>query len=141
MTPSLQWEEFEIEAGRTIDYLFKLYKSDGSPAGIEANDVVRFKIARRASDATPLLDVDSLAATDNGSLVTVVDVGVEGTSPAQILVRFAQADTIDFDYRTTHHGELSIVDASETAPANAIKRCGYGSIDVKASIGGDIGLT
>lgn len=139
--PSLLWEVFDVEAGETVDYRFKLYKSNGSPLAIDPTDVVRFKLARRSSDATPLLDLSSANPTANKSSVTIESLGVDGTTPASVVVRFAQDDTRTFDFRITHHAELGVVDDSETAPADAYKRAGYGPINIKPSIGGNVGLT
>jgi hypothetical protein len=139
--PTLLWEEIDVEAGETVDYRFKLYKSNKSPLALDLTDVVRFKLARRSSDATPLLDLSSANPTANKSSVTVESFGVDGITPASVIVRLAQADTKNFDFRVQHHGEIGVVDDSETAPDDAYKRAGYGPINIKPSIGGNIGLT
>lgn len=143
MKPVLLWEPgtIEIEAGRTVDYEFKLYKSNKKAATIAVSDVVRFKLSLFPGDATPLLELRSGAVTSNGSTVSVTSVGTDEVSPATVNVRFAQGDTIGLDPKLEYHGELALVDDSDTAPPDAIKRAGHGPVTVKAAPGGNVGLT
>lgn len=138
--PAFLWEPFEIQAGRTSDYQFKLYKPNKKAAAISGADVVRFKLTLKADDDDPLLDIRSGATLAGGSTITVNVLGVEDTTPAEITVRFAQADTVDLDWMKDHHGELSLVDDSETVPPDAIKRVAHGPVTVQASPGGNITL-
>lgn len=122
---------------RTSDHTVDLYETDGiTSITLAASDVVRFKIYRRDA-ATPLLDLDSTAASANDSSVTV---DALGTSPvASVTLRVAQADAILLD-PGVYRGEISIVDDSETAPANAVKHTEDGIVIVIGTAGGDIGL-
>ena len=139
--PAFLWEPFSIEVGRTADYRFKLYKSDKKAAALAAGDVVRFKLSLKPDDEFPLLDLRSGAVTSNSSTVTIESLGVEDVTPAVVIVRFAQDDTIDLDSTKQHAGEIGVVDDSETAPPDAFKRAGYGPVDVLPSAGGNVGLT
>lgn len=142
MRPTFQWDEpIELEAGRTCDYVFSLYQPSGKPAAIPANSAARFKLCATADDATPLLDIDSVAPLTGKSVVTINSQGVQDVSPARVTVRFAQDDTKDFEPGAEYFGELGVVDASETDPLNAFKRAGYGPVTIKPSPGGDVGLT
>jgi hypothetical protein len=137
--PKLIWDEFSVFAGRTDDHKFTLFKTDERAMAIDSGDVVRFKLAKKPGD-DPLLDIDSLAASAAGSKVTKSVLGVENTTPAVVIVRFGQGDTVGLtpgDY----FGELGLVDVSETNPANAFKRIAYGKVTLKPSPGGDVGPT
>ena len=136
-TPSFTFAH-QLLRGRTEDVEFFLYDADDSPLGLAVSDVVRFKLGT-SEVATPALDLDSVAATTNGSVVTVNTIGSAGVTPAKVTVRFAQADTATLSGK--YYGELDVVDDSETSPANAIKPAGQGTITFAGSMGGDIGLT
>ncbi len=133
---SFDWGSIRIERGRTSDYQFTIYEVDGV-TGIElaASDVVRFKLYRD-DDPSPVLDLDSVQATDNGSLVSVDQ---RTPAPALATVRFAQDDTSKLVYRE-YRGELTVVDDSETTPPDAIKTAGRGRVKVAPSPGGDVGI-
>ena len=125
--------EIKAHANRTQDFTIALFENDGSTTlTLAATDVVRVKIGR-AGD-TPLLDVDSIAATANGSVVTV-----DTLNPASVTLRLAQADTLTL--KGTYDIEVNVVDDSETDPADAIKAAEYGSLSVIASQSGDVGKT
>lgn len=152
MKPTYLWEDpVEIDAGRTCDYKFKLYQPNGKPAAIVNTAVVRFKLCQSPDDATPLLDIDSIAPLAGGSVVTINSRGTQDVTPASVTVRFAQADTkrivdpttsggLGFECRDDYFGELGVVDTAETNPLNAFKRAGYGPVTLKPSPGGDIGI-
>jgi hypothetical protein len=138
--PDLLWEPFEIEANRTTDYKFFLYKSDKKAAALAATDAARFKLSKAPDSETPTLDLISGAATANGSTVTINALGTEDTTPAEVTVRFAQGDTKGLARREDYHGELIVIDDSETAPPDAAKRAGYGPVTVKPAAGGSVAL-
>jgi hypothetical protein len=137
---SQNWGEKICYAGRTEDFAWSLYDRDGEPLAIAVDDHVRFKLAATPG-ATPALDIDSVGATSAGSVVTIEVRGTAGVTPASGTVRLAQDDTSGLTARKYTGCELALVDNSETAPADAIKVCGRGTIDLKASPGGDVGLT
>lgn len=123
---------------RTSDDTVNLLEADGTTSvTLAATDVVRFKVYRR-DQATPVLDLDSAAASSNGSSITVEELGP--SAPASATVRVAQADLLTLD-PGVYRGEISIVDDSETAPADAIKHAEDGVVFISGTGGGDIGLT
>ena len=123
--------ELKAHANRTQDFTIALFENDGSTAIVlTGTDVVRVKVGR--ADDTPNLDIDSVGATANGSVVTI-----DTLNPASVTLRLAQGDTTSL--LGLYDVEVSIVDDSETAPADAIKAAEYGSLSVLASQGGDIG--
>ena len=131
--------ELKLVAGRTEDLRWSAFAADGSTAvAFEANDTVRFKLARNPNDA-PVLDLESGEATVNGSTVTVTALGnVSINQPASGTVRLAQGDTSTF--RGEYHFEINLVDSSESQPANAIKQFLRGKLKFLPSMGGDLGL-
>lgn len=91
---------------RTTDYTITLLQADGTAFNIAASDRCLVKIGRNS--ATPDLDLDSAAATDNGSSVTV-------TSGSNVVtLRIAEGDTTSLE-PGAYDCEISVVDASETA--------------------------
>lgn len=125
---------FEVltDAGRTVDFTVPLYEADGTTAVVlSSGDVVRCKVGRAG---TATLDIDSVAATANGSLVTI-----DTLSPASVTIRFAQGDTSSL--RGVYDVEVGMVDDSETAPADAFKPAEQGSLAVRYTMDGDVGLT
>lgn len=103
----------------------------GSAFTAQSTDVLRFKLGR--SGSTPLLDIDG-TVNANGSLTTIV-----GTTAATYTLRLGQADIAALD-PGIYDAEYSIVDDSETAPADAIKFCERGVVTVLSSLGGDVTL-
>lgn len=122
--------------GRTSDDTITLYESDGTTGiALAATDVVRFKVYRR-DGSTPDLEISSIAATANGSVVTVT----QTASAATATLRIAQGDTsslIPGPYRA----ELLVVDDSETAPADAVRSAEQGVALFLSSGGGNIDLS
>jgi len=130
---------FEVvaEAGRTVDFTVTLKTVSGGYLVLAGTDVVRCKVGR--GTGAPDLDLDSVAATANGSVVTVDEVGDGSTTYAQVTVRLAQGDTGSLFGAYT--AEVAVIDDSETAPADAIKTCEIGAIHFLATPGGDVGKT
>ena len=129
------WGELVIERRRTVDYQFTIYQSDGTTGvTLASGDVVRFKAF--LEDGTVVLDLDSVAATSNGSLVTIDNT----TAPARATVRFAQADVTAMT-KPMYFGELLVVDDSEESPPDAIKRAAHGKLRMYGSASGDVGKT
>lgn len=143
------WEEGEVEiaVGRTVDFRYRLYTGDKAPKPIAlaAGDVVRFKLSVAAGDEEPLLDLSSAEPTAGESVITVEVLGENNVTPAAVIVRFGQVDTAELaeyaDLSDALHGELCLVDDSETAPADAIKRIAHGPVLIVPASGGDVGLT
>lgn len=139
MPATLVIPEIHAVAGRTEDFNWSIYESNGTTAvAITGSDKVRFKLARKAGD-TPLLDLVSGTVTANGSTVNITDLGDAGADePASGNVRLGQEDTEDFSGK--YRFELNLVDDSETAPADAIKPICRGTIEFLPAQTGDIGL-
>lgn len=126
---------FEVRspAGRTVDFTVPIFEANGTTAIVLTNtDVVRCKVGR--GTATPDLDIDSVGALSGGSVVTI-----DTLDPASVTVRLAQADTLSLS--GIYDVEVSVVDDSETAPADAIKAAEKGSIGFSPAPGGDVGKT
>ena len=120
--------------GRTSDHTVTLFETNGTTAlAIAVTDVVRFKMYRRDGD-TPDLDIDSVAATANGSVVTV-----DTTNPASVTLRIAQGDTSGL-VPGAYRAEILVIDDSETDPADAVKMAEMGIANVLSTGGGDVGL-
>ena len=125
---------FELSAhqGRTVAFQGRLYESDGTTVvALAADDVVRFKIGR--GSAAPHLDVGSDAATADGSIVTIDDVGDEDTA-AQYTVTLNEDDLADVP-AGTYDVELSVYDASE----GVLKLVEQGCMHVLAAMAGEVG--
>lgn len=127
---------FEILAhkSRTNDFTIELKDADGAVVNIAVSDVVRFKVFKREG-TTPVMDIDEVAPTALGSVVTRVT-----STPAVVTVRLAQGD-LELIHSATYRGECGVVDDSETAPADAIKPASIGLVNIVGSGGGDIGIT
>ncbi len=126
---------FEVHAyaGRTRDFTVPIFEADGTTSiALVSGDVVRCKVGR--GTATPDLDIDSVAALAGGSFVTI-----DVLDPASVTVRLAQADTLSLS--GIYDVEVSVVDDSETAPADAIKAAEKGSIGFSPAPAGDIAKT
>ena len=135
MAGTYNWGELILERRRTVDYQFAIYESDGATGiALTTGDVVRCKVYAR--DGSVALDLDSAANSSNESGITIDNT----TAPARATVRFAQDDVADLAMGH-YYGELLVVDDSETAPADAIKRAGHGKFVVYGSASGDVGKT
>ena len=141
-TPIHHWHAFDIEKGRTSSHQFTLYKENGNAFALAASDVVRFKLwlSPSGDDEAPALDVDSVGATANGSIVTIDGVGSDDVTAATVTVKLGQDDT-DGLLVQEYMGELCHVDDSETNPLDAIKRIAFGPVNVRGSSTGDVGKT
>lgn len=117
---------------RTRDYTIDLFEPDRTtPVLLAATDVVRVKIGRGTS--IPSLDLDSVAATANGSVVAFT------TGTNDVTLRLAQADLLAMT-AGVYDVEVAVVDDSETAPANAVKHVEWGCLSLQDTMAGDIGL-
>jgi hypothetical protein len=137
--PREVWDRLEAHAGATADFRMKLFSSGKSPAAISPTDVVRFKL-KPSADAAPQIELSTIAPLAGGSVVTVVNLGIEGTTPAEVKVRLAQADTLGLT-PGEWWGILGLVDDSETGPDDAFKVVGEGPILLKPAPGGSLGLS
>lgn len=123
---------FEILAvrNRTISYSGTLYEADGTTAiSVTASSVVRFKAGRRNS-ATPSLDIDSVAATANGSVMTISSAGA-------YTLKIAQGDTTSL-VPGVYDAEIALVDAGDS---NRIKSAELGTLHIIEALGGDVSTT
>lgn len=123
---------------RTSDYTVTLYQADDvTGVAVAAEDVIRVKIGR-GNAATPNLDIDSVAATANGSLCTVTQL----TAPAKFNLRLAQGDLSALSPGAMDL-EILVVDASDAVDgsAKAIKHAQQGVFHVIGQMSGDIGVS
>ena len=123
-------------AGRTLDLTVTIKTDSGGYLQLAADDVVRVKVGRAGAAA---IDLDSVAATANGSVVTVDEVGDGSATHASVTVRLAQGDLSGM--QGAYSMEVLVVDNSETAPADAIKAAEIGVLNVLPTQDGDVGLT
>lgn len=128
---------FTLHKGRTSDHTILLYESDGSTSiTLAADDEVRVKVWRR-DQATPDLDIDSAANSSNGSGITIDELGTSPT--AQVTLRISEGDTSSLS-PGVYDAEVSVADASESNPANALKHVEMGVVYLLATGGGDSGV-
>lgn len=102
-----------------------LTDADGAAIEFEENDVMRLKIGRAGK--TPLLDLDSKAASAGGSSMTEAN-------PSTVV--FSATDTGSLK-PGTYAAEVSIVDNSDSG---RIKHADTGICVVLETQGGDVGL-
>lgn len=134
------WPTFDAYHGRQLRKQFDLYKENGNAFALAVDDVVRFKLWKHEDNdgLTPDLEVDSVGATTNGSVITVDTLGTDDTTAAQVTVKLAQDDLKDLP-AGYYRGELAYVDDSQTGdPIEVIAR---GDVHVIGSATGDVGLT
>ncbi len=125
--------EIKCHANRTQDFTIALFENNGTTALVlAATDVVRVKVGQ--AGATPTVDIDSVAPTANGSVVTI-----DTLSPASVTLRLAQGDTASLS--GLYDIEVNVTDDSETTPADAIKAAEYGALAVITGQSGDVGKT
>jgi hypothetical protein len=118
---------------RTRDFDVQVKSPSGGYVVLAADDVVRIKIHR---NGTIVLDLDNVA-TGNGSYSQVTTQGDGASAHAQATLRLAQGDVQTL--KGTYEVEVAVVDNSETSPADAIKSCETGVLEVVETPGGDIG--
>ncbi len=129
--------EILVYKRRTTVFQYSLFEVDGTTGIVLAStDVVRFKMGR--GDGTePILDLDTIAETPNGSGVFVDQL----TAPAKVTVTFAQSDVLTIN-PGTYEGEITVVDDSEASPPlDAIKVASIGVVHVIGSMAGADDLT
>ena len=97
-------------------------EADGDDASVAANDIVRAKIGRLGD--TPLLEVESDAATANGSTITAAN-------PTTLSIKKADMDI----HAGIYEIEVSIYDTSE----GQIKKAERGIFQVRDSMLGEAG--
>jgi hypothetical protein len=132
--------EINVYQNRTIDFSASLYEADGvTGVVLEDADVVRFKLSW--GTGAPLLDLSTDGPNANDSVVTVNDLGgsPEG-APAKVTIRMAQADLQSVVWPGAFDAEISVVDATETAPFDAIKSVQLGIVHVLRTPGGLISI-
>jgi hypothetical protein len=133
---------FEIVAyqNRTIDFSAELFEADGvTGVVLQDADTVRFKLSY--GTGAPLLELSTDGPNTNDSSVTVNDLGgnPEG-APAKVTIRMAQVDLKTVVWPGTFDAEISVVDATETSPFDAIKSVQLGIVHVLRTPGGTITL-
>ena len=122
------------KAGRTEDFTIEIKSPSGGYIQLADDDVVRIKLGRLGTVA---LDLDQ-SATAAGSLVTKSVLGNGSSAHAAVVLRLAQGDTSSFV--GSYEAEVSVVDNSEIAPADAIKPVDSGHVEFTPQQSGDIGV-
>jgi hypothetical protein len=131
---NILFPERDLYAGHTEDFVWtaELYENDNvTRAKLGVGDIVHFRLSERlgGEPISPVLAINSVGPTSQGSLVVIQDLG-DALAPrdASGYVRFAQADTaaIVAAWPATlkskkYIGELFYLDDSETSPADARK--------------------
>jgi hypothetical protein len=119
-----------VYQGRTIDFDVQIYENDGTTAvSLASDDVVRVKVGK--GEAEPDLDMSSIEAETGGSSVTFTP------NTNDVTVRFG-TDTNDIE-DGIYDMEVAVVDASETAPPDAIKHAEYGVMTLHPTMAGELG--
>lgn len=120
--------ELVAAAGRTIDFDIQLFETDGTTeVTVASTDVVRVKIGRRG---TVTLDLDSAAASSNGSTVTIS----AGTN--DVTLRLDQDDSSSLS--GPYDVEVNLVDDSDS---DKIKHFEFGTLSILGSQDGGTGLS
>lgn len=122
-----------LERHRDHDWTLRLYQSDEAPAGLAADDVVRFKVWQTA-DADPAIDCDSGDAAPD-SHVVIVDRGENDVTAAEVTVKLMRADVNDLA-AGEWNWEASVVVPSDDDRIFVFAR---GAFDVQANATGDLG--
>jgi|GEM_PF-6056720 len=124
--------------GRTTRQRFYLYEADGStPIVLQATDVVRFKIGRRAGQ-TPDLDLIDGTVTSGGSGIDILDRG-DASNAAQVAVIVGESEELD---PGAYDAEFLVVDDSVASPtADPTIPANKGVVHVVDMLGGNTGLS
>lgn len=121
----------EAHQGRKWTKDLSILDANGDTITPGADDVVRVKIGRRAGNSlTPLLDLDSVAASTNGSIVNKNSPS-NGTHRTEISV--ADMATLN---PGTYTLELAFVDSTD---GDAVKHVDHQVFHVGRTMGGDVG--
>lgn len=123
--------EITVVRGRTRDFSGTLYESDETtPITPDTGSVVRFKAGRR-NLATPVLEISSVAANANGSVMTL------DISTGAWTMKIAQGDTAEL-LPGPYEAEIALVDSGDD---DLIKSAEQGVLNILPALAGDIGLT
>jgi len=115
-------------AGRYRRFTVTITDENGATVAFQAGDVVRVKIGRPGR--APLLDLDSVAASSNGSTVSAANPATVKIRAADLVAGVIKPGAYTF--------EVLLVDANDSEqPKAAIN----GTFHVLPSPGGDTGLT
>lgn len=115
-----------LQRRRDSSFDITIVESGGTDYVYVANDVIRVKIGREG--AAPILDLDSAAATANGS-------SVSAANPCTVTLRAADAELLS---RGIYQLEISVVDDSDD---DQIKSAQTHVVCVVDTQTGDVGLT
>jgi hypothetical protein len=124
--------ELFLPKNRTSYHSITLYEADDNGLTLAAEDEVRLKVYRR-DQATPILDIDSIGALSNGSIITID----QTASAAMATLKVVQGDIADA-VLGAYDAELSVVDSADS---NRIKVAEQGTVHILGTGGGDIGAT
>ena len=139
ITPTQSIPTFTMYRNRQERRRFKLYKDDGNAYALATSpaDNVRAKFWTGVDAETPTLDIETSAATANGSRITVAVAGTVDVTPAEVVMEVEAADATLLT-ANSYDFELGIVDNSQSGnPFEVIAR---GRCIVAGSPGGDVDL-
>lgn len=139
ITPTQSIPTFTIYRNRQERRRFKLYKDDGQAYALSTSptDNVRFKFWSGTDAETPVLDIETNAATANGSRITIAVTGEVDVTPAEVVVETEAADA-SLLTADSYDVELGVVDNAQGGdPYEVIAR---GRCMVVGSPGGDVDL-
>lgn len=112
-----------VEKSRGVRHEITMLDKDGDEIEVGALDTVRVKIGRRGS--TPILDLDSAAASANGSTVSRANPTVVVLTPA--------------DTALLSPGVYDVETALYAAADGAIKHADHGVLSCAGVMAGDVG--
>lgn len=102
---------FNLFFGRNTSVTFDLYGPDGTtPLVIEAADALEARLWLTDGAAAALV----VTKATTPSVITVTTNGVPGTTPARVVVEFAETDTDGLTADARYKFELSIKDDSDS---------------------------
>jgi hypothetical protein len=133
-SPTLYQGNVDAVAGRRerFTWTIRTVDEDGDRVGLNADDVVRFKVCA-TEGGTPVLDIDSDTPGSGGSLVNITSLG-SPTTDAEGIVELRRGDTVDFEGKLFF--EMDLDDSGDSDRTSQPLR---GTITFKPSMGGTIG--
>ncbi len=116
--------------GRTCDFSFVVYEADGTtPIELKSTDKVILKIGTNGQ--TPLIDLKSGVASDNGSSVAF------SVGTGNCTLHLAQGDVSGLA-AGAYDVEISVLDTASSLPTNNVKYADFGVLSVHPSMSGTL---
>lgn len=132
--PVLNGKPQELFNGRYWQRTVELFEADETPLELALTDVVRCRISAGSKDgptddSTPYVTASSAEATDNGSTITVDDLGDDSTTddPATVTIQIDPDDAtlvpVDDEDTGVTWLEITVARAAETTKEYVCHRC------------------